>query len=70
MSTNPDLEGFADEILGMVSEGCTIDADDVYSCAKRNRLLKEVTATESCGDHCECVQYSDFPTICYRKTDW
>jgi hypothetical protein len=64
----PDLAAFADAMITAVWEASGFDGGDIQDYAVEYGLLKEVVATEPCGDNCACSEATSFPTTCYRKT--
>lgn len=58
---------FADTIIAASFDGCGMDGGDIQDAALNSGLLRRVTATQPCGDHCACAEYS-FPSVCCRKT--
>lgn len=48
-------------------EGCDLDGGDVQDEAVRLGLLRQVRATEPCGEVCACF---DFPQTCHRFADF
>lgn len=46
-----------------------IDGGDVQAWAVECGLLEAWTASEPCGEQCECAEVADFPTRCYRLTE-
>lgn len=64
----PDLKGFASEILGIIWQyGSSFDGEDIQELALKYNLIKAVTMTEPCCDECNCAEFTEFPTTCYRK---
>lgn len=69
--TKPDLEAFAREVLNTFWAGHGLYSDDIdggtlQDIAEKHGVLLPHAVTESCGDHCACAEYADFPTTCYR----
>jgi len=58
---------FADELITIALQGCDADGGSIQDLAVALGLLKEVTATEKCGEACACAEVSGFPTQCFRK---
>lgn len=54
-------------MLTAVWEAGGFDGAAIQEIAEEFGLLKSVTATESCGEHCACAEHG-FPLTCYRKT--
>ena len=46
-------------------QGGDLDGGDIQGKAVALGLLKEVQATEPCGDQCACAEFG-FPQECYR----
>ena len=65
-----ELRKFVGRVLGEARQYMSdIDGGDVQAWAIECGLLEEWTATEPCGEQCECAEVADFPTRCYRLTD-
>ena len=43
-----------------------IDGGDLQDAMERFGVLVKHEVTESCGDHCRCVEYGEFPHDCYK----
>ena len=64
------LRKFVGCVLGEARQYMSdIDGGDVQAWAVECGLLEEWTATEPCGEQCECAEVADFPTRCYRLTE-
>jgi len=64
------LRKFVGRVLGEVRQYMSdIDGGDVQAWAVECGLLEEWTASEPCGEQCECAEVTDFPTRCYRLTE-
>lgn len=50
-------------------KGSDLDGGDIQGQAVALGLLKEVLATEPCGEECDCAEFG-FPLTCYRFTDF
>jgi len=46
--------------------GIEIDGFDMQDKLYEFGLLEKVRVTESCGENCNCEEYGDFPSDCYR----
>ena len=46
----------------------SIDGSDLQDAMERFGVLAKHQVTESCGDHCRCIEYGEFPHDCYRLT--
>lgn len=67
---NERLRKFVGRVLGEARQYMSdIDGGDVQAWAVECGLLEEWTATEPCGEQCECAEVADFPTRCYRLTE-
>lgn len=67
----PDFAAFAYAILdqywleaGLLSG--TPDGGHIQDIAVKCGLLIPHTATEPCGENCNCADVADFPCTCYR----
>jgi hypothetical protein len=64
------LRKFVGRVLGEARQYMSdIDGGDVQAWAVECDLLEEWTATEPCGEQCECAEVADFPARCYRLTE-
>ena len=54
------MEQLRDEI------GNDLDGGAAQDKAEELGLLVRIHVTESCGDHCSCAEYDDFPQECLR----
>lgn len=64
------LRKFVGRVLGEARQYMSdIDGGDVQGWAVECGLLEEWTASEPCGEQCECAEVTDFPTRCYRLTE-
>ena len=63
-----NFKEFANEMIALSKDSDFIDGGDIQNAAIRCGLLKEVMATEPCGEKCACAEYDDWPMECYRKT--
>lgn len=61
------LYQMSDAVIQASWDGGEYDGASIQEMAIEYGLLKEVSATESCGQNCSCVEHG-FPIICYRKT--
>lgn len=64
MTEIEQLRGFANYLMS----GDDIDGGDVQDAAVEFGLLQAFEVSEPCGESCVCVEYGDFPQVCYRKT--
>lgn len=63
------LRRFAGKVLLSAREHMgDVDGGDIQGWAVESGLLKEVQATEPCGEHCECASVGDFPLACFLYT--
>ena len=63
-----NFKEFANKILQVAFDGNDLDGSDIQDIGVECGLLKEVMATEPCGENCVCAEYNDWPMECYRKT--
>jgi hypothetical protein len=61
------LRAFAQQIMTSWPHG-DVDGGFLQDAALACGLLTPVTATEPCGENCQCAEFDDFPQTCYRKT--
>ena len=48
-------------------DGNGLDGGELQDALVEAGVMKEVMATEPCGEKCDCREYDDFPQTCYRK---
>lgn len=46
------------------------DGGSVQDIAEKHGLLIPFTATEPCGENCNCAEWDKFPQTCYRAAEW
>lgn len=46
-----------------------LDGGELQELAHQYGILELHAVTEPCGESCQCADYGDFPTTCYRLTD-
>ncbi len=64
----PNLEAFADAMLGFAYQDSSADPDDIHSTALECSLIKATQVTRPCDSQfCGCAEHG-FPIICFRKT--
>lgn len=63
-----DWIGFVNEMLGLASEGMSLDGGQIQEIAQRYGLVEVKIVYEPCCDLCACAEVGDFPQHCYRKT--
>ncbi len=61
------LSEFADIVIAASFDGIDLEGGEIQQIGTHTELLQEITAKESCGDHCGCAEHG-FPLTCYRKT--
>ena len=70
MTIDAKLIEFALWAIRQQREHCMdLDGGDVQDKLEELGLLERVTVAESCGDHCRCAEYGDFPQDCLRLAD-
>lgn len=73
LAQRDDLLTFAGEVLVALRDNVGVDWDggDAQDAMVRCGLLKEVEATEPCGESCACADAccAEWPMTCYRFTD-
>jgi len=62
------LTAFARDIMSNFPEG-GVDGFELQEFGVKHKLLEPVEVTESCGEHCVCADYGDFPVTCYKRTE-
>lgn len=65
---NDLLVKFADGIMENATDGCDVECDVVYELAEASGLWVVSKVDGPCKSGCVCSEYTDYPTICYRKT--
>lgn len=68
MTNEQRLRAFAQAILKGWPDFDTYDGFDLQELATTHGLLAPIQVTEPCGEDCNCAEYGDFPTDCYRFT--
>ena len=72
-----NLKDFANAIFDAVDwpDGFALDGADFQEIAVKYGLLVPETRHESCGEHCNCLEYYTkkemaLGVTCYRKAEW
>lgn len=62
------LRGFANYLMETLPDTYTVGTGDIQDAAVEFGLLQAFEVSAPCGEACVCVEYGEFPHICYRKT--
>lgn len=62
------LRAFAVAVFKDWPDTPVLDGLELQEMGEKFGLLVGEERTEACGEHCNCVEYGDFPLTCYRRS--